>query len=106
MPTAVKVKAPSFYKIKPQSTSKSGGSNLPLYSALILAGVAVVFVLRNKQTKTIMGPVLTVVPSNDSDASAYANMIQGVHALSGQVALLPETPPGGASSPITPNPGS
>lgn len=112
MPTLIKdkgrSKSPSFYTAASGSLKSSASgvkSNLPLFAVLILGGVAVIFILRNKsgasQAGGIAGAPLTVSPSNESDISAIQNMIQAITALQGN---HPVTPSGGVSTPITKQP--
>ena len=72
---------PAFYSTVKQGVAHHK-SNFPVYAALILVGVALVFVLRNRSSGvTGAGPVLTLVPSNDTDISAMNNMTQAVLAM-------------------------
>lgn len=75
---------PSFY-----GTVKGAGAavkpKLPFFAILILGGVGVIFILRNKSSSsTKTGPALTLNPSNDSDVSTIDNLTQAVLALGKQ----------------------
>lgn len=88
---------PAFY-----GTVKSGvaqqQSNLPVYAALILVGVALIFVLRNRSSgQTGSGPLLTLEPSNETDVSTMNNMTQAVLAI-GAARM------GGATTPMVSSP--
>jgi hypothetical protein len=92
-----RVAAPAFYgKTKTVSPAK-GSSNLLIYAILVVIGVGLVFILRSRSSNVQTGPLLTLVPSNATDASAIANLTQSVDAL---------TLRGGASTPLTPSPNS
>lgn len=67
--------SPSFYSQVKQTATKTAtpSSNLPVYSVLILVGVAIVFILRKRDTSQT-GPVLTLVPSYDADVSTISNI--------------------------------
>src|ERR1700675_2444694 len=97
-----KAKAPSFYDSASSSIKSSANgvkSKLPLFAILILGGVAIVFVLRNKSgtSQAGTGAALTLTPSGEADTSSIANMIQAVTALQG--GSHPQTPSGGVSTP-------
>ncbi len=102
-PTVKKAAAPSFYasaaKASVQQSATGAKSQLPLFAVLILVGVAIIFVLRNRDRQANTGPALTLVPSNDSDASSIANLTQSAQALTRQI-----TPGGGVSTPLAPSP--
>lgn len=95
---------PSFY-----GTVKNAGESvkpkLPMFALLILGGVAVIFLLRNRSSAQT-GPALTLNPSNDSDVSTIDNLTQAVLALThnsqGGGATTPSTPP--VAPPGTPAP--
>ena len=106
-----KVGMPSFYSSTSTTIkSKAEGvkSKLPLFALLILAGVAIIFVLRNRSSgsSTQTGAALTVIPSGEADLSTIANITAGINALAGQVHTPSDIPSGGTSTPITttPNP--
>jgi hypothetical protein len=98
MVTATKVKAPSFYGRQASTPTKSSGDSKPLILAmLVVVGVAFIFIMRNRN-KATTGPVLTVVPSNETDASAIANLTQSANGLARAA--------GGTSSPLVTSPNS
>lgn len=106
-----KVGMPSFYSEASTSVkSKAEGvkSKLPLFALLILAGVAIIFVLRNRSSdsSTQTGAALTVIPTAEGDIGNIINMTNAINALSGQVHTPSPVPSGGTSTPITttPNP--
>lgn len=109
MPKLVKsmgrAKSPSFYSGASSSLKNSADgvkSKLPLFAMLILGGVAIIFVLRNKGNGASTGPALAISPTGDADSSNIANMIQALGAIQG--GIHPVTPGGGASTPIAPTP--
>ena len=91
---------PSFYgQVKQTATSTS--SNLPFYSVLVMVGVAVVFILRNRdQVRT--GALVEVVPSYDADISTISNITNTVNRMAS-----PTFPrPGSTLAPIVWSPNS
>lgn len=104
MPALVQDKGravPSFY-----GTVKNVGEGvkpkLPMVAVLVLAGVAVVFVLRSRSSgsSTQTGPALTLNPSNDSDVSTIDNLTQAVQALTDMAMGGGATTP--TTTPVTP----
>jgi len=113
MPSLVKdmgkVSASPFGNAKSSISSSASNvkSKLPVFAVLILAGVAIVFILRNRSGSTTQtGAALTIVPSGEADASTIANITAGINAIAGQVHTPAPEPSGGASTPITVSPRS
>ena len=92
--------SPSFYGTVKEPKTRATSSNAPAYAALVLVGVALVFVMRN-QSKVKTGPVLNVVPSYDADRSTIANLTNTVNTISN-----PHFPAGGTLPSIVWSPNS
>lgn len=97
---------PSFYSSTSTTIkSKAAGvkSKLPLFALLILGGVAIIFVLRNKSgtSQAGTGAALAIVPTAEGDIGNILNMTAAINALKGQVNTPSPVPNGGASTPIT-----
>jgi|PersoiStandDraft_1058852.scaffolds.fasta_scaffold109617_2 hypothetical protein len=104
-----KAKGPAFV----DNLSNAGPtkkSNLPMLILLAVGGVAAIWVLRSKSNSasnhagSTTQPAVSISGGNAPDQSTIDNLTASVLAMQGLVAINPNTPSGGASTPITPSP--
>jgi hypothetical protein len=104
-----KVKGPAFVdNISNASPAKQ--SNLPMLILLAVGGVAALWILRSRSNfasntaGATTQPAVSISGGNAPDQSTIDNLTASVLAMQGLVAINPNTPAGGASTPITPTP--
>src|SRR5450759_1831711 len=101
-----KVKGPAFV----DNISNAGPikkSNLPMLILLAVGGVAALWILRSKSNSaathagSTTKPAVSIDGGRAPDQSTIDNLTASVLAMQGLVAINPNTPSGGASTPLT-----
>jgi hypothetical protein len=104
-----KVKGPAFVD-NLTNASPIKQSNLPMLILTAIGGVALLWIMRSKSNfasntaGATTQPAVSISGGNAPDQSTIDNLTASVLAMQGLVAINPNTPAGGASTPITPTP--